>query len=412
MEAVIPRTGAVTDHSGPVTDQPTAVLAGPIHEPALECIVDLDAIAHNVRVLKGFAGDADLMAVVKADGYNHGALEVARVALASGASELGVTNLSEALALRAAGITAPILSWLNPSDSDFASAIEAGVEIGVTSIKHLHAVAAAAAEVGRATVTVKVDTGLNRNGVASEEYPAFLDELVKVSRAGLVDLRGIFSHLAHADEPYHPTIDVQRQRFVDAIDQARALGLDPEKVHLANSAATVTRPDLHFDMVRPGIAVYGLSPVPEEGTFGLRPAMAFQAQVVLVKKVHAGEGVSYGHDWIAPADTTMALLPAGYADGIPRAMKGRFEVVIRGHRHPAIGRVCMDQVVVDLGDNPGEVTEGDQALFFGAGDHGEQTAHDWAEAMGTIHYEIVCGIRGRTVRRYIGGDSGRGNSAR
>jgi alanine racemase len=394
-----------------VTSQPIAVLTSQAHVPAVECIVDLDAIAHNVRVLKEFAGDADVMAVVKADGYNHGAVEVARVALASGASELGVTNLQEALALRAAGITAPILSWLNPSDADWAPAIEAGIEIGVTSIKHLHAVAAAAAEAGRATITVKVDTGLNRNGVASEEYSAFLDELVKASRAGLVELRGVFSHLAHADEPYHPTIDVQRQRFIDAIDQARAAGLDPQKVHLANSAATVTRPDLHFDMVRPGIAVYGLSPVPEEGTFGLRPAMTFRARVVLVKKVHAGEGVSYGHDWIAPADTTVALLPAGYADGIPRAMKGRFEVVIGGIRYPAIGRVCMDQVVVNLGDNPGSVSEGDEALFFGTGDRGEQTAHDWAEAMGTIHYEIVCGIRGRTVRRYVGSHSGGGGAA-
>lgn len=395
---------------GVVNSQHSALRTTSVHDPAVECIVDLDAIAHNVGVLKKFAGGADVMSVVKADGYNHGAIEVSHVALASGASELGVTTIAEALRLRAAGITAPILCWLNPSDSDFGSAIEANVEIGVTSIKHLHAVTNAASDVGRATVTVKVDTGLNRNGVASEQYPMFLEELAKASRQGLVELRGMFSHLAHADEPYHPTIDVQRQRFVDSIEQARAVGLDPQKVHLSNSAATVTRPDLHFDMVRPGVAVYGLSPVPDEGTFGLRPAMTFRARVVLVKKVAAGEGVSYGHDWIAPSDTTVALLPAGYADGIPRAMKGRYSVMLGGKLRPAIGRVCMDQVVVDLGDDPGAVSEGDEAWFFGNGDHGEQTAHDWAEAMGTIHYEVVCGIRGRTVRHYVG-DTAAGSKA-
>ncbi len=174
-------------------------------------------------------------------------------------------------------------------------------------------------------------------------------------------------------------------------------------VHLSNSAATLTRPDLRFDMVRPGIAIYGLSPVPELGQFGLRPAMTLRSRVALVKKVAAGEGVSYGHQWVAPRDTTVALLPFGYADGLPRSLSGRFEVQLGAERRPGIGRVCMDQVVVDLGPDGGGVREGDTAVFFGNGDLGEPIAQAWADELDTIHYEVVTGVRGRTVRSYVGG---------
>ncbi|MDV8071237.1 alanine racemase [Rhodococcus sp. IEGM 1366] len=373
--------------------------------PQTEAVVDLDAIAHNVRVLREFAGDAALMAVIKADGYNHGAVAVARTALSAGARELGVTTIGEALVLRAAGITAPVLAWLHGVDADFAAAISADVEIGVSSPRHLAAVVTAARDLGRtATVTLKVDTGLNRNGVSQTDWPQMLEDLVAARNEGTIRLRGVFSHLAHSDEPHHDVIDHQKQRLIDAVADVRAQGFEPEVVHLSNSAATVTRPDLRFDMVRPGIAIYGLSPVPEMGDFGLRPAMTLRAKVILVKKVAAGEGVSYGHLWTAPRDTTLALLPVGYADGLPRSLSGRFEVQLGGKRRQAVGRICMDQVMVDLGPDGDGVREGDTAIFFGNGDQGEPNAQAWAEVLDTIHYEIVTGLRGRTERTYIGGE--------
>ncbi|WP_245649687.1 alanine racemase [Nocardia shimofusensis] len=371
----------------------------------VETVVDLDAIAHNVRVLRDHAGAAALMVVVKADAYNHGAVEVARTALAAGARELGVTTIPEALRLRNAGITAPILSWLHTEDTDYAAGIAADVEIGVSSTAQLRAVAAAARTVGRrATVTLKVDTGLNRNGIAEAELPATLAALSELVEEEVVRLRGMFSHLAHADEPKHAFLDEQRERFVAAIAGASARGMRPEVTHIANSAATMTRPDLHFDMVRPGIAVYGLSPVPELGDLGLRPAMTFQASVAQVKRVGAGEGVSYGHQWTAPHDTTVALVPAGYADGVFRLLSGHFDVWLGGARRPNVGRVCMDQFVVDLGENQAGVKEGDTAVLFGGG-AGAPSAQEWADRLGTIHYEVVCAPRGRVSRRHIGAGS-------
>ncbi|MFJ1459988.1 alanine racemase [Nocardia sp. N2S4-5] len=369
-------------------------------EPQVETVVDLGAISHNVRVLAEHAGGAAVMVVVKADGYNHGAVAVARAALAAGAAELGVTTVAEGLRLRAAGIGAPILSWLNTSDADYAAAVAADIEIGVSSVAHLRAVERAARATGiTATVTLKVDTGLNRNGVSSVEYPQVLGLLRRLVEEGVVRFRALFSHLARADEPQHPAIDMQRDRFLDAIAVAKEYGLEPELVHLANSAATLTRPDLAFDMVRPGIAAYGLSPVPEISDFGLRPAMTFQARVALVKQVAEGEGVSYGHEWVAPRATTVALVPAGYADGVFRPLGGRIAVRIGEWHYPNVGRVCMDQLVVDLGDNTANVREGDTAVLFGPGQPHPQ---HWADLLGTIHYEIVCSPRGRVVRRYVG----------
>ena len=371
-------------------------------DPQVETVVDLDAIAHNVRILRAHAGDAAVMVVVKADAYNHGAVQVGRAALAAGAAELGVTTIAEALELRAAGITAPILSWLNNTDADYAAAIAADIEIGVSSVSHLRAVERAARASGTtAIVTLKIDTGLNRNGVSSLEFPQVLTVLQELVAEGVVRLRAMFSHLAHADEPNHPVIDVQRDRFLAAVATAKEYGLQPELVHLANSAATLTRPDLAFDMVRPGIAVYGLSPTPEISDFDLRPAMTFRARVALVKRVAQGEGVSYGHEWIAPHDTTVALIPAGYADGVPRGLGGRIAVRIGDAHYPNIGRVCMDQLVVDLGENPREVAEGDRAVLFG-GAPGDPHAQQWARLLHTIHYEIVCSPHGRVVRGYSG----------
>jgi alanine racemase len=366
-----------------------------------EAVVDLAAIEHNVRLLCEHAGRARVMAVVKADGYGHGAIQAARAALSAGAAELGVATVEEALALRADGITAPMLAWLHPPGIDFGPALLADVEIAVSGERQLGELLDAVRRTGRtATVTVKVDTGLNRNGVHPAQYRSMLTALRQAVAADAIRLRGLMSHMVFADQPENPLNDVQAQRFADMLAQARDAGLPVEVAHLANSSATMSRPDLAFDLVRPGIAVYGLSPVPAAGDMGLVPAMTVKCCVALVKSIQAGESVSYGHTWTASRDTTLALMPIGYADGVFRSLGGRLEVLINGRRRPGVGRICMDQFVVDLGPGPIDVAEGDEAILFGPGTAGEPTAQDWADLLGTIHYEVVTSPRGRIVRTY------------
>ena len=366
-----------------------------------EAVVDLGAVEHNVRVLCEHAGRAQVMAVVKADGYGHGATRAARAALAAGAAELGIATVDEALALRADGITAPLLAWLHPPGMDFGPALLADVEVAVSSERQLGELLDAGRRTGRtATVTVKVDTGLNRNGVAPAQYPAMLTALRQAVAEDAIRLRGLMSHLVYADQPDNPINDVQAQRFSDMLTHAREQGVRFEVAHLANSSATMSRPDLAFDLVRPGIAVYGLSPVPQLGDMGLIPAMTVKCVVALVKSIRAGESVSYGHTWTAQRDTTLALLPIGYADGVFRSLGGRLEVLINGRRRVGVGRICMDQFVVDLGPGQLDVAEGDEAILFGAGTGGEPTAQDWADLLGTIHYEVVTSPRGRITRTY------------
>lgn len=367
-----------------------------------EAVIDLAAVRHNVEVLRAAAPGAALMVVVKADGYGHGAVPVAGAALAAGATWLGVCTIEEALDLRRAGITAPVLSWLHLPDDDFASAIAADVDLSVSSRAHLAAVLAAVRTAGRPVrLHLKVDTGLSRNGAQPADWADLLDDAAKAAADGAAEVVAVWSHLAHADSPHHPTLDLQAARLTAAWQTARDRGLTPIR-HLANSAATLTRPDLHFDLVRPGIAVYGLDPMDRPPALSpLRPAMTLQARVALVKRVPAGEGVSYGHDWTTPAETTLALVPVGYADGVPRRLgrDGRMRVLLAGVLRPVVGRVCMDQVVVDCGDD--DVREGDRVVLFGPGDHGEPTAQDWADELGTIHYEVVTGIHGRRVTRTV-----------
>ena len=366
-----------------------------------EALVDLGAIEHNVRLLCEHAGGAQVMAVVKADGYGHGATQAARAALAAGAAELGVATVGEALALRADGITAPILAWLHPPGLDFGPALLADVEIAISSERQLGEVLQAVHRTGRtATITLKVDTGLNRNGVAPGRYPSMLTALRRAVAEDAIRLRGLMSHMVYADQPGNAVNDLQAQRFNEALAQARDHGLRYEVAHLANSSATMTRPDLAYDLVRPGIAVYGLSPVPERGDMGLIPAMTVKCAVALVKSISAGESVSYGHTWTAQRDTNLALLPIGYADGVFRSLGGRLEVFINGRRRPGVGRVCMDQFVVDLGPGRIDVAEGDEAILFGPGSGGEPTAQEWADLLGTIHYEVVTSPRGRITRTY------------
>ena len=368
-------------------------------------LVDLEAIAHNVRVLRERAGAAQVMAVVKADGYGHGAVEVADAALRAGAAELGVATVAEAVALRRGGIGAPVLAWLHPRGTDFTDAVADGVQIGVSSVPQLAEVVGAARRTGvAATVTVKIDTGLNRNGVTAAEYPELLSALARGVADGAVAVRGLMSHLSHGDEPDHPNNDLQAARLREALQTARRRGVAFEIAHLANSPATLARPDLAFDMVRPGIAVYGLNPLIGREAGGLIPAMTLKAPVAAVRSVPAGDGVSYGHAWTADRDTSVALIPLGYADGVFRGLSGRIDVQVNGRRYRNVGRICMDQFVIDLGPGAVDVCVGDEALLFGPGTAGEPTAQDWADLLDTIHYEVVTSPRARVVRTYRGSD--------
>ncbi|HTI74977.1 MAG TPA: alanine racemase [Mycobacterium sp.] len=371
--------------------------------PAAEAVVDLDAIADNVRLLREHAGSAQVMAVVKADGYGHGAVQVGRAALAAGAAELGVATIDEALALRSEGISSPVLAWLHPPGADFGPALQADIQIAVSSLRQLGELLDAVERTGRtATVTLKVDTGLSRNGVSAAEYPQMLPALRRAQSDGALRLRGIMSHLVHGDDPANQFNDLQAQRLTDMVAQAKEQSVSFEIVHLCNSPAAMTRPDLAFDMVRPGIAVYGQTPIPERGDMGLRPAMTLKCPVALVRSVRAGDGVSYGHTWIAERDTNLALLPVGYADGVFRMLSGRIDVLINGRPRRSVGRICMDQFVVDLGPGELDVAEGDDAILFGPGTQGESTAQDWADLLGTINYEVVTSPRGRITRTYRG----------
>jgi alanine racemase len=376
----------------------------PVSEtPRAEAVVDLAAVRHNVGVLRAAAPDSALMAVVKADGYGHGAVAVGRAALAAGATWLGVCTLEEALALRAGGIDAPVLSWLHVPTDDFAPAVAAGIDLSVGSVAHLDAVLAGARAAGRTVrLHLKADTGLSRGGAQPAEWPDLVDAAAKAVAEGTAEVVAVFSHLSHGDTPGHPTLDLQAERLTAAWQVARERGLHPIR-HLANSGATLMgRPELSLDMVRAGIAVYGLDPydrpVPQSP---LRPVMTLQARVALVKRVPAGAGVAYGHEWIAPVDTTLALVPLGYADGVPRRLNrdGRMRVLLAGALRPVVGRVSMDQIVVDCGD--ADVTEGELAVLFGTGRGGEPTAQDWADDLGTIHYEVVAGVRSDRVTRTV-----------
>jgi alanine racemase len=362
-----------------------------------EVVVDLGAVRHNVGLLARRAGGAATMAVVKADGYGHGALPIARAALEAGATWLGSCSLREALDLRDGGIDARILSWLDVPEIDLAPGIEAGIDLSASSVRELAAVVDGARRTGKtARVHLKIDTGLSRNGCPPSEWPDLVDDAAKAQSDGHVEVVAVWSHLACADEPDHPATDRQAARFATAYDVAREAGLRPLR-HLANSAATLNRPDLHFDLVRVGIAMYGLNPVPHPEN--LKPAMTFRSSVALTKRIDAGESVSYGQTWTSTKDTTLALVPVGYADGVSRALSNRMDVWTKGKRRPIVGRVCMDQIVIDCDDDV--ITPGEEVVLFGDGSRGEPTATEWANVLDTIDYEIVTGMyRPRVVRSY------------
>jgi len=368
--------------------------------PQAEAVIDLEAYRTNLVELAACAPGSALMAVVKADGYGHGMTACARAAREAGAGWLGVATLAEAMSLRSSGDVGPVLCWLASPGAAFGPAIDAGVELTASSVDQLGEIIAAPAS-ARPRVQLKVDTGLSRNGARGTDWTALVVAAERVQRAGRVEITGVWSHLACADEPDHPANEAQELVFRAAVDEMTAAGLDHGLRHLANSAAVLTRPSAHFDLVRVGIASYGISPDPSlRFDAPLRPVLTLLARLASVRRVEAGAKVSYGHTWTAPHETTLGLVPMGYGDGIARTASNRAEAWFAGRRVPVVGTICMDQLVLDLGDLPAE--RGDEVVLFGAGSAGEPTADDWARAAGTISYEVVTRLGGRIERTYRG----------
>ncbi|MFI9720398.1 alanine racemase [Streptomyces sp. NPDC052396] len=372
----------------------------------VRALIDLAALRANVRALRARAPQSQLMAVVKADGYGHGAIRCARAARQAGAAWVGTATPQEALALRAAGDTGPLMCWLWTPGGPWREAVEADIDCSVSGLWALEEVCAAARAAGRtARIQLKIDTGLGRNGCTPDDWEQLIAAARAAEDAGTVRVTGIWSHFACADEPGHPSIQAQLAVFRDAVAYAERQGIRPEVRHIANSPATLTLPEAHFDLVRTGIAMYGISPDPVLGSpadLGLRPVMTLTATLASVKRVPGGHGVSYGHRYVTPGETTLALVPVGYADGIPRAGSGTGPVLVGGKWRTVAGRVAMDQFVVDLGGDSAEA--GEEAVLFGPGDRGEPTAEDWARATGTIAYEVVTRISARVPRVYVGED--------
>ena len=371
-----------------------------------EVVVDLRAVRSNLRVLRDLVAEGVerpplVMAVVKADAYGHGMLPVARTARAAGADWLGVATLAEATALREAGDTGPLLCWLAAPGEDYAPLVAADVDVTASSVAQLEEVVRGAGEAARvARVQLKVDTGLSRNGAPRDEWLALFTAARSAEVDGSVRVTGLWSHLACADEPAHPANAAQKAAFAEALALADDAGLRPEVRHLANSAGALLHPDARFDLVRLGIATYGLSPAPDvvgSAQLGLVPAMTVRATVVLTKELAAGDGVSYGHTHVADRPTRVALVPLGYADGVPRSASSVAEVQVDGLRCPVLGRICMDQFVVAAP----EARAGDQVVLFGPGTQGEPTATDWARWCDTIDYEIVTRTGGRATRTWV-----------
>jgi alanine racemase len=418
--------------------------------PHAEIMVDLAAIRHNVRTLRevvsnqpirrstrvtdgrstgsadegstsrgmlaqgGASRDCEVMVVVKADAYGHGMIPCARAAREAGASWLGVAMLDEALSLRAGGDRGRILSWLAVPGENYAAALAHGIDITAYTLAELEEIRSASRKAGvAARLQLKVDTGLSRGGSTESLWPTLVAAAARAQDAGEVIVTGVWSHLAASDEPDHVANTAQEAHFRRALGVVERAGLQPEVRHLANSAAALLRPSVRFDLVRCGIAAYGLDPapaVPNTVANRLTPAMTVRTRLAQTKSIPAGAGVSYGHTWTAPRPTTVGLVPMGYAEGVPRHASSRAEVWVAGKRRPVRGRICMDQFVVDLGGD--DVTAGAEVVVMGPGLDGEPTAQDWAEACGTINYEIVTRWGGRLRRTYVDSDSSQQDNPR
>ena len=368
-------------------------------EPQAEAVIDLDAYRTNLQAIAAGAPGSALMAVVKANAYGHGMEQCARAAREAGATWLGVATPEEAMTLRSLGDSGQVLCWLAAPGVDYASVIEAGVEVTASSAEQLDEILAGAPSPPR--VQLKVDTGMSRNGAFGEQWSRLLEATARAQSAGQLVHTGTWSHFACADEPRHPANDAQEKVFAQALEELESVGLTPGLRHLSNSAAALTRPTAHLDMIRVGISSYGLAPAPRMAfDTPLRPVMTLRGRLAAVKRVPAGTSVSYGHRYTTDHETTLGLVPLGYAEGLPRNASNRIQAGFAGQRVRLVGAICMDQVVVDLGDLPAE--RGDVVTLFGPGDDGEPTAQDWADAADTINYEIVARVGGRTVRTYRG----------
>jgi alanine racemase len=353
--------------------------------------VDLGAVTANVRTIKSRTA-GELMAVVKADGFGHGQIDVARAALAGGATRLGVTSIDEARPLRAAGLTQRVLSWLNPLDADFAAARRLDIELGVAGLDHLHAIARTAPG---ARIHLHLDTGMGREGAEPAQWDRLCRAAREAERRGQLHVVGIMGHLPCAARPGHAANARGRDRFVWGLRVARAAGLRPADHHLAATAATLSDPLSHHTMSRIGAGLVGID---ESGTVRLRPALTLTAPLVTIRSVPAGTAVGYGHTWTATRATRLGLIPVGYADGLPRLASGRAEVWVAGARRPVAGRISMDMTVIDLG--PGTpASVGDLVTIFGPGEGGEPTTAQWAGWAETLEHEIVTGLSARLPRR-------------
>ena len=364
--------------------------------------INLSAITQNFKSIKSRT-TADVLAVVKADAYGHGLIPVSKALEEAGADWFGTALLEEAINLRKAGILKPIISWLTPLGEDFKSAIDLDIDLGIPSIDLLDEVIKAASLTGKtARIHLEIDTGMSRGGVLSE-----WDQLIKSVLAGVnlkqLKVIGIWSHFARADEPDELMNQEQLSLFEQRVNQAKAAGIDAQFIHIANSAALFTNKSAHKNIIRSGIALFGLSPdvktIGDSSSLGLKPAMKLKAKLNLVKEVKAGSSVGYGGTAVLKSDTKLGVVALGYADGIPRSTNNLAGVFVDKKRAPIIGRVSMDQFVVDLGITSTAKT-GDEVIVFGDGSNGEYTVDEWAKAANTINYEIITRIGPRVPRIY------------
>ena len=357
--------------------------------------IDLEVIASNYKTLKKLTG-GQVMAIVKADAFGHGMIEVSKKLESIGVDILGTADIEEAIAIREAGIKSPIMAWLHGKNTDFDEAIENDIQLGASAIATLERIATAAKKVGKvAKVHLKVDTGLGRNGADLGSWPGLIEKAVELSTSGSIELVGVFSHLSGTSEKD----DLEQLRvFEEAIDTASKLGAKFKIRHIAASLAALRYPSTRLDMIRVGAALYGIDPSEEviAREYGLLPAMRVSSEVVHVKKVPDGHGVSYGYLHKTKAESTLALVPFGYTEGFPRVATGQAEVSINGKNYPVLARVAMDQIILDLGSDSAEV--GDEVVIIGDKTKGEPSAEDLAKAAGTINYEIVTKMGGRAKR--------------
>jgi alanine racemase len=364
--------------------------------------INLAAIAENIKFIKSKTS-AQVLAVVKADAYGHGLINVAKAAEKSGADWLGTALLEEGIALRNGGITKPIISWLTPIGEDFRTAINLDIDLSVSSIELLNEVILVGKSINKVPrVHIEIDTGMNRGGFG-DDWGLLLPEIVKAVKANEIKAIGIWSHFARADEPNEVMNKTQLDEFTQKVKQLNDAGVSPELIHIANSAASLSNEAAHKNIVRWGIGLYGLSPdvinMGDSKSLGLKPAMKLFAKLQLVKAVKAGQSVGYGGTAITKSDTKLGVVTLGYADGVPRNANNSAGIFVAGKRAPIIGRVSMDQFVVDLGADSLAKT-GDEVIVFGDGSQGEYTIDEWAKACGTINYEIVTRIGVRVPRIY------------